>query len=199
MTHQNDDAVEKVLTALNKAAPPEGMEARIAHRLQQQPATPSTSLAAVWWRGALTGATAAALAISGVMMLQHRSLRPQVGPQTSPIPAATTPVPSIATTPVALHPAQPCSSPAILRLHKAATVPQIAIAREEAVQPSRPAAAPPLTAEERGLVRLAHIASPKELATLNPEVQAKLEAQEEADFTKFFTPPPRPKPVDENE
>jgi hypothetical protein len=197
MAHQHDD-LEKVLAALNKATPPIGMEARIAQRLPEGPPTPSVSLAVTWWRGALTGAAAAALAIGVVLLAQHRLSAPQTAHQ-NPASPQIMPARNAPLTPVALQAGQPCSSPAITRIHKAAPVPLVTAAREESVQPSRPAPTPPLTAEERGLVRLAHIANPNELATLNPEIHARLVAQEEADFAKFFTPPPKPKPVEENE
>ena len=38
---QHDDAVDKVLTAMRGAPPPEGMEARIVQRLQQRAVAPS--------------------------------------------------------------------------------------------------------------------------------------------------------------
>jgi hypothetical protein len=50
----------------------------------------------------------------------------------------------------------------------------------------------PLTAQERALIELARTADPKMLVALSPETQAKVEAQEEDNFNKFFAPPPAP-------
>jgi hypothetical protein len=65
--------------------------------------------------------------------------------------------------------------------------------------PSHPAPVLPLTAQERALVRLAQTADPKLLASLTPETQAKLEAQEADDYNKFFAPPPAPPMTDVND
>src|ERR1017187_8572182 len=87
--NQPDAAIDKTLAALNSAAPPEGLEARIAARIAAQPA-PAVSpwrdrftgytLASAWWRGALTGAVAPMLAICAVLLFQHHSqaAQPQV-------------------------------------------------------------------------------------------------------------------------
>ena len=60
--NQHDEAIDKVLTALRDAAPPQGMEARIAQRLAQTPSPApasafgwralftSSAMAATWWR-----------------------------------------------------------------------------------------------------------------------------------------------------
>jgi hypothetical protein len=62
-----------------------------------------------------------------------------------------------------------------------------------------PLADAPLTAEERGLVRLVQVADPRELSTLNPEVQEQLEAKEAEEFKSFFPTPPPPKDVDDGD
>jgi hypothetical protein len=65
---------------------------------------------------------------------------------------------------------------------------------------TQPLADAPLTAEERGLVRLVQVADPRDLTTLTPEAQAELQAKEAADFESFFpTPPPLPKDKDADE
>jgi hypothetical protein len=210
MANEHDEDIEKVLAALNNAAPPEGMEARITQRLERHTAARAqspwrdvlagSSLAGAWWRGALSGAAVAALTVGIVLLAQHRSANLQGEPKQPPVVAVTA-VPAtkpVSTKVAVFHPA-PCTGPSIVRVQKVAPPPSPAAAPVDSVQRSRPAPTQPLTAEERDLVRLAHIAGPKQLATLNPETEAKLQAQEEADFAKFFTPPPRPKPVDENE
>jgi hypothetical protein len=187
--NQNDNAIDKTLAALNTAAPPEGLEARIAHRLQQQP-TPALpwrdrltgfTLSAAWWRGAATGAAFALLAVTAVLLLQHKTPPPHRIAVNAPTHAPTiTPV----NAPESLN---PCAHPAILRTHTPAPAPTTEIAA-----PSHPAPVLPLTPQERELVRLAQTADPRALATLNSEHQAQLEAENAAQFEKFFTPPPPP-------
>jgi hypothetical protein len=47
-----------------------------------------------------------------------------------------------------------------------------------------------LTAQERELVQLARKGDAKELVSLDPEMRAKAEAQDAAEFQKFFAEPP---------
>ena len=82
--NQPDAAIDKTLAALNAAAPPEGMEARIAHRLAQ-PAPAASRFAgpaftADWLRGAVTGA-AAAMLVTGLVLFagHHARVRPDPG------------------------------------------------------------------------------------------------------------------------
>jgi hypothetical protein len=46
-----------------------------------------------------------------------------------------------------------------------------------------------LTAQEQQLVRLARTGDAKELAPLDPEMRAKAEARDAAEFQKFFAEP----------
>ena len=186
--NQNDNAIDKTLAALNTAAPPEGLEARIAHRLQQRP-TPALpwrdrltglTLSSAWWRGAATGAAFALLAVTAVLLLQPKTPPPHRIAVNAPTHAPTiTPV----NAPESLT---PCAHPAILRTHTPAATPATEIAA------SHPIPSSPLTPQERELVRLAQTADPRALATLNSEHQAQLEAENAAQFEKFFTPPPPP-------
>jgi hypothetical protein len=51
--------------------------------------------------------------------------------------------------------------------------------------PSHPAPEAPLTEEEKILLRIAHTGNAEEFALLNPEMQARQDAQIEADFQRF--------------
>ncbi len=215
MPNQHDDAVEKVLAALKTAAPPEGMDARIAERLRQAQAATAAppwrnriaaSLPTVaWWRGALTGAALATFAAACVILIgQHRSQPTPVNSQV----AATTPATAVSATPVDTPLTKPCAGPNTFQVRTAARLPMaVPSSRLETVHPeslasSRPAPEPGLTTQERQLLRLTKIADPKQLATLNPETQAKLEEQQEAEFQKFFPPPPplpEPQPIGDKE
>jgi hypothetical protein len=56
--------------------------------------------------------------------------------------------------------------------------PRFETAHGERLASSRPTPESGLTTQERQLLRLTKIADPKQLATLNPETQAKLEEQQ---------------------
>jgi hypothetical protein len=214
----HDEAIDQTLAALRNAAPPEGMQARIAQRVQHQTSiAPSPSRwrnflaartpTAAWTRGAITGAAfAAAFTLCVMLLIQHRS---STAPQTQTSAITTTRLPSQPSAfPVDLHiqratpsgvDRNPCANPAIVRLiHKpAASTPRVlrAAAPIAPVPLSHPAPVIPLTEQERQLVRLVRTA---ELASLNPEFEAKRQAEKSAEFAKFFAPPPRPPASDTN-
>jgi hypothetical protein len=213
--HEHDDAIDKVLAALSKADPPEGMNARIAQRLQHRAAAPpavfiwrdifaGSTLAGAWCRGALTGTAVATLAACALLLIQHHS---QSAPNHQQVIASDGATIGNAATNIVPPPAisvsesrtKPCASPTVMRVHSVVATPQIETLRAESRAPSRPAPELALTAQERELVRLARTADPKQLAILNPETQARLDAEEAAEFEKFFTPPPPPKPIGDNE
>jgi hypothetical protein len=207
---QHDEAVDKILAALREAAPPEGMEARIAQRLANHAAVTPTStrpwlagstFTGAWWRGAIVGAAAATLAICAVLLVQHRSRTTSAPTQTATGSAAAR---SFTAPPQATLTSQsrtvPCSHTTVFRVDTSLPAKQPeelrAQAGPESTAPSRPAPELPLTPQERSLARLAHTADPRELASLSPEIQSRLEAEHAAEFRKFFTPPPAP-PVPE--
>ena len=222
MGMEHDNAVDKVLAALRDAVPPEGMDARIAQRLEQQAKTAQdaafrwrdllagSALAGAWWRGAISGA-ATAMLVTGLFLFAGHLLRPhkvlpdggQLAVKEAVAPAVTPVNASTHTTPASEDRAKPCVRPAVLRVRSLAPTPSdeklLAESRAESVAPSHPAPELALTAQERGLVRLVRTADPKELATLNSETQAKLQAKDEADFDKFFAPPAPAATKDNNE
>jgi hypothetical protein len=183
------------------------MDTRILQHLQQQASAASRQPASytftsAWWRGAFTGAAAATLAAALFFFASH--LRPH-SPQSDRTnsAAAYNVAHRAVVTPASSGPRDtmqtPCTRPAILPVRHvapaAAVQTQVADTRLESSAPSHPAPALPLTAEERGLVQLVHTADPKTLVTLTPEIKAKLQAQEAAEFEKFFSPkPPTPSP-----
>jgi hypothetical protein len=210
MGMEHDNAVDKVLAALRDAVPPEGMDARIAQRLEQQAKTAQdaafrwrdllagSALAGAWWRGAISGAATAMLVTGAVLFAGHllrpRTLVPdnvQLAVRETSAPAVTPVNASILRAPVSEDRAKPCATPSVLRV-RTDLPPQTAETLRtesytESTAPSRPAPAMPLTAQERQLVHLARTADPQELA--------KLQAEDAAEFAKFFaTPPPPPVP-----
>ena len=191
--HRNhDNAIDKTLAALKSAAPPQGMDARILQRLQQQPAPAApfcwrdlltrSALAAVWWRGALSGAAAAMLLVGALLLAQHTLRTKQ--------PAVSQLAPARSLTPVALP--VTASAPASAGCPTHAQIHRAWVGSDASFAPSHPAPILPLTAEERALARLARTADPKLLAALSPETQARVDAQEADNYNKFFAPPPAP-------
>ena len=207
--NQPDAAIDKTLAALNSAAPPEGLESRIAARIAAQPA-PAVSpwrdrltgytLASAWWRGAAAGA-AVAMLVTGVALFEgHQArVRSDAGQATvREVSALRTLAPVAASAqnaPAGQAPGSPCANARVLHV-RSATARASDTLRAEALAavnaPSHPAPVLPLTAQERALIELARTADPKMLAALAPETQAKVEAQEEENFNKFFAPPPAP-------
>jgi hypothetical protein len=204
MEDQHDDALEKVLAALRTAPPPEGMQARIAQRLQQHATSASISAPRGlpdWWRGAIAGAATAMLATGLFFFAAHllRSRAPSSFTARNRTPAFNAPGRTSVSNP------QPnlCASPALLRaqynspgattLRSDTTLRAGTLAENSA--PSHPAPDLPLTVQERELVHLARTADPKLLAALNLDEEAKVEAENAAAFAKFFAhpaPPPNP-------
>jgi hypothetical protein len=192
MNNQPEDAIDKTLHALNQANPPEGLESRIIASVTQRVTDPSqphslsrSPFIGAWWRGALTGAATAMLALSLVLFAQHfarpGSTRaqpmvktvhtPAVIPVSAPRPTSDIPCPS-ARAPHLQIATQSLKHPTLLQNEKTS------IGEE------------PLTAEERELVLLARHTDPKELAILNPDLRAKMDAEDSAKFDQFFAPPP---------
>jgi hypothetical protein len=205
--NQPDDAIDKTLAALRNAAPPEGMEARIAHRLQQ-PVAPSsywrdlfaaTTPSAFWLRGAFTGAAVALLAVCAVLSVIHglRSYRPQRAQNIAARQTAPSVVPVRASSVETAS--SPCTNPSALRARTATPAPKAVLLRTAGDSQRHPILAGPLTAQERALIQLARTADPQQLASLNSESQAKLKAQDADEFERFFAPPAHPKTPDENE
>ncbi|HEY4381749.1 MAG TPA: hypothetical protein VGN01_15475 [Acidobacteriaceae bacterium] len=217
---QHDDAVDKVLAALRDAVPPEGMEARIAQRLAQpRPVQRAASrwrdlltgsnLAGAWVRGALTGAAVASIVIAATLLL-HRPIQTTTDHSKIAVhesvsaPTATPVSASPRTTPASAPRSAPCVSPAVPRIREIAPAPtgEKLLAEEthnNTAAPSHPAPALSLTPQERALVRLVHTSDPKDLAPLTPEMHAKAQAQDEADFDRFFATPASPSSSQHNE
>jgi hypothetical protein len=188
MSDEREDAVERVLAALGRARVPDGLEARIAQRLERREIVAGPSMMGAWWRGAVTGTAFAMVCVGLVMLVQHGlRVRTQRGPIAVRIGAGaigtkTTAIPVEARE-------RPCPSDSLRSVredHDSGARGKVRIA---SVEWKKPFASAPLTEEERELVRLARTADPRELETLNPEVRAKLEAQEAESFQRFFAAP----------
>jgi len=216
---QHKAAIDRVLEALRDAAPPAGMETRIAQRLAEQrvDATVDTSLwrglfarlaiQGPWLRGAITGAATASLAFGAFLLLarpHHEDSMAQTSGNSSqrwvaPRAGRATPVSVGAEPPVGQSGNKPCGNPMLMRARGGATpsrtvsgaIPRRPILRTASFAPSRPAPPAPLTAQERALLQLTRTASPAALAALNPAAEQQADAEREAAFEKFFAPSPQ--------
>ena len=203
--NKTDETVDKILAALKNAAPPEGLEARIAQRLSQHETAAShrsnlltgSTLAGAWTRGALAGAAAALFAVFAILLAQ-RGLNQTSAPKSitahSTAPSLT---PTNTSTPShALTDATPCGRPTVFQtraiLPPSTRKSLLAETLADSEAPSHPAPPLPLTPQERQLAKLARIADPNQLAALNPENEVKAQAEDAAEFAKFFAPPPPP-------
>jgi hypothetical protein len=187
---RHEFAVDHILHALGNAPVPEGLEARLCTGVQVRAKARQYSHAnsRTWWRGALAGAAFATLAISAVLLLQHRSkthadhaATPDIAADRTP---ATQPVSAVLTAPGRAKPCAPIDMSYVALTHGST------IGSTEHAKKPNPFPEQPLTPEERTLVLLARRTDPKELAILNPEARAKLDAEEAAKFSEFFAPPP---------
>ena len=204
--NEHEHAIEKTLNALGHAEAPEGLEARIAaglaRRARLEPPVfrwrdvlGSSVLAGAWWRGAVAGAAAAMLAVGLVLVALHVA-KPRAGAGAASDAAArraTLPVPRSSGQPSATQArAQPCIGVGTMRTTELARGPKPAASPRSNASPSHEAAEEPLTAEERDLVLLARRTDPKQLDILNPEMRAKMDADDMKSFDQFFAPPPAP-------
>jgi hypothetical protein len=200
MENEREESVEKVLKALGRAQAPEGLEARVAARLVQHPevvefrwrdVVAGSAMGGVWWRGAFVGAAVSMLAVGVVMLAGYFVWRPgvhvvrEVAPLAAPTRAAVVGVG-----------ARNCAGSEMLWASGTGSAQRHDGVRVAIVPGEKLMTAPPLTAEERGLVRLAKDADLKELASLNPEIRERLEAEDAAQFRSFFAEPVKPVAAD---
>ena len=175
----SQEAIDRVLTGLRDISAPVGMEGRVLAAMEQRAAS-----GARWqWRRWLVGLAAAVVLIAAVMIL-----RPQHTAKDGILPTVTQPL--IAT--VAknqgrnteiLRPAQN----GLVRYRQAKPV--RLESKHVAELGGIPAPPMPLTEQERLLLQLAHRADATELTPLNAEARTRRDAEFDAEFQEFFTPP----------
>jgi len=194
MKHRHDDTIDKTLSALARAQPPQGMEARIQQRLQYRAVEPHDAQRwswrpdRAWWFGMLTGATLAGLLCTVILIetwgARHRPAEQPANtaaaPASKPISKRIQPVSSGGTE------TAPCAHLAVRRIQRRES------RAKQLIEPQRPVQERALTREEQQLVRLVHVARPAELTDLSFEARAQIAQQESTAFQKFFTPPPPP-------
>ena len=196
-----EEAIEKVLAGLRDAEAPVGMERRILNALEERESVgarfgwrslvrglraASESRAVVWGVG-LAGLVVLALVIPVV----RRTASAPVLVKGSPEPAAAVVMDRAAvegvakSAPVRLAGAR---VRAVAEAKATAVEDSDALAVEEMRAESRPAPPLPLTEQERLMLRLARVGERRELAKLDPMLRMDQEAQEAAEFQRFFEP-----------
>jgi hypothetical protein len=197
----SDEIVERTLAALRDAKVPEGLEERVAAKVPVRAAVREdvgfrwrevlggSVAAGVWWRGALSGA-AVAMVVAGLVWMaagRGHSTEVVVRERVVTVPAA-----SANAMAVKEDVGGPCvSAPRVVRDSAAERRRELVkIARAE-MEMSHPAPAMGLTAQERELVQLARNGDAKDLTALDPEMRAKAEAKDAAEFQRFFAEPAR--------
>ena len=194
----SDEAVDRALARLRDAEVPEGLEARIAVKLEGQAAAwgvagfrwreifAGSAAAGAWWRGAVSGVAVAMLVVGLVWMAGHRQVHPGVAvkERVAAVPAALAVKEDIRSV--------PCVSPVVRVKGTVVRTSEGVRVVATKIEESHPAPAMGLTAQERELVQLARKSDAKSLAPLDPEMRAKAEAQDAAEFQKFFAEPVRP-------
>jgi hypothetical protein len=204
----SDEAIEKVLAGLRDVATPAGMERRILDGLEERAAARSgVSLRwfrAVWFGvpvsyavcGVAAGVILFALAVPAVRRFGQGPVQSRIGA------AALKSVPGIPSV-VAIKDMEPVLRVPGMRFAKSADAAggqfvraadaaggsEEDVAESEMRAASFPAPPMPLTEQERLLLRLAHRNDPVELAMLDPKLRELQDAQEKAEFQRFFARP----------
>jgi hypothetical protein len=208
-----EEAIDKVLAGLRDAEAPAGMEGRILGALEERAAARAGSGWRIWrvlpgvsagvryltCGAALAGLFAIALAIPAI----RRIGRP--GTQTKVTMAAVKTVTSSAVdrdmkASPANH-ARPLLNTPGMRIvemsapEAGATESSDEIAMSEMLAPSHPAPPMPLTDQERLLMRLVRGSDQVELAMLESKLDALKDAEEKAEFQRFFAQPTTVQPT----
>lgn len=181
-----DDEIDAALQLLRKVQPPAAMESRVHQSLEAAAARSQQARPDGWFWIPVTGAV-----VAGVLLLAFSHGGWTTGNQSHAAKTAETAGMS-ATTPGAegITSARPTLvSTATSRERKAVAQPAL-VRRIRREHPRYRHVANllsyPLTREEKLLVRFAETAKPADLQALNPEYQAKVEAQQEAEFETYL-------------
>ena len=199
-----EEAIEKVFAGLRNPDVPSGIEHRILKAVQDRASSRSRSegrrlrpllrgtpgpaiiTKSVAWGFALTGVLVVSLATSAIHRLGHAPAKSKrTSDLLSTIPPARSEV-------IAERARPPQSNPSLQpkrrnNMRRAELIPvRDSVAVREMRAPSRPEPPMPLTEQEKLLLRFVQTRSPEELAAINPVKWAARDAEEKAEFEKFF-------------
>jgi hypothetical protein len=201
MVKNSEETLDRLLTGLRTAKPPAGMNQRIMAALHNQSterthATPD-SFRLVWLSAPVAVVVLASVVIFHTAHRQTHAPTQTAQPSAKEVPATSPSLVNAQTTRPLLY--QEPKPRATMRLvskpgSKTSTTAQDmdALAEEEMRAASQPAPRLPLSNQEKLLLRMTHKRTPIELAALSPATRAQHDAEEQADFEKFFEPPKPP-------
>ena len=214
----SDEAIEKVLAGLRDVEAPAGMQRRILDGLEERASRRAQSgwrwFGPVWHRvpvgyavcGVVAGVILFALVFPAVRRFGQGSVQSRMGA------AALKSVPGMPSV-IAIKDKKPVLHMPGVRFAKSADAPEgqfvravssardsgDSVAESEMRSASFPAPPMPLTEQERLLLRLRHKNDPMELAMLDPKLRELDDAQEKAEFQRFFPQPVLKQPADDEE
>jgi hypothetical protein len=190
-----DEAIDRVLKGLREAETPRGMELRILDATQRDPSeprkySPLTPIGARTWTIAAAAVIVVASVIYWTAFRDHRVVHEYIAVKQHIAPAIVPP------SELQTKAQSAVQSPerSIPRLRETTKVPAAIrekgpIAPDEMVVENHPAPEAPLTEEERLLLRFAHRADPQQLEAFSPMLRSARDAEEKAEFQRFFEPP----------
>jgi hypothetical protein len=209
----SEEMIERVLAGLRDADAPDGMERRILDGLEERATARSRQgrrwMRPVWLlapsRPIVAGAVACGIAVAGLLVVlavpavrRHAPLsKLQSKANTSPTERVPVAPNAVAANNVrASAPGHDVRSMETANAQKASLVRALvwgngsndSAAVNDTQTASFPAPPMPLTEQERLLLRIAHRGDPVELALLSPRLRAVEDAEEKAEFQRFFGP-----------
>ena len=216
----SDEAVAKVLAGLRDVETPEGLERRILEGMEERAASRRSEAGRRWyrpvWQGVPVAYAACGVAVVGfaVVMLMvpavrrvgHGGVQAQMG--VAPVKG----VPAMRSV-VTKHDAETVLHASDVRFAKRVDAAEDGLVRagvsardsedDVALSETRAASFPappmPLTDQEKLLLRLAHKNDPVELATLDPKLRELQDAEDQAEFQRFFSGPVVKQPAPEEQ
>jgi len=190
----SDEAIDRLLTGLRNAEPPQGMERRVLEAAQARVAERNGWMDAVLvrsrpWAVAAVGVVILSLAASNAL---HKKGRIEGTSVKTPIASrAVIQAAQLEEAPAAGRPRRgEVSLPRQNEAKAEVLSAEDALAVSEMNAPSRPAPPLPLTRQEELLAEAVHQAGPEELSSLRAEVRARQMELSKAEFHDFFEPPP---------
>ena len=197
-----EEAIDKVLAGLRDVDAPAGMEGRILGALEEKASTPAglgwrmllgmpAAAKSLTWGAAVAGLFVLALAIPAIRRIGHPAAQVKTAAAKNVAPSAADSDLSasrVNDAPPLLHaPAKRALEISVPE--EEATESSDEIAMSEMLAPSHPAPPMPLTDQERLLMRLVRRSDQVELAELDSRLDALKDAEEKAEFLRFFVQP----------
>ena len=173
-----DQHLDRILSAMQQAQPPAGLESRVLHRLVRLESNATPARRPGWVALISSVAVGAALSV-GIIALHSHAAKHSSG---SSVPYAATAQPELRLKPPP-NPTQDLAHVAtkVRQRLNTASSPKTSDAHPQ----SFPAPEPAPTAEEKLLVQVAAAGRPEPLELLDPTVIDRLIAQGDADFQEF--------------